>query len=449
MDLLERRHLDIHYLAEMIGYPVRSYSISEGSKKGDNFIGKMLFLSVELDTMEQNTVHLVIKSLIPLVGDVTPDLIAESQFFNELQVFPTEIAFYEAVRPTLQQNTGYPNNTPRFYSGLSDGLNDYVVLEDLRVKGYQMADKTKGFNLEEVTRVFNEIALLHAHSYYLIASGTNSLMRNLQSSSVLSKHIWSRPVFDLDQSVFFNGLIQKMVEVVRETGDWEIAEKMKKFPKIGHKTLLDLSQKTGESSRYFPVVIMGDLWTNNILFKYSSSENSNCSNGGNVHENATGAIEHVTFIDYQQCRFGNIYEELLYFLFTSTTAEFRKIHLRPCLKHYFDEFSKILKQQLNNFPLPSGFTEEELIATFYENIEYGLCYTLVAIPFQLGEPQQHQQDGSLVLKSPSESQKEPPSALQMALMTAEVMKQGTKSSPIAVQRLKELVGEMRKMNVIN
>ncbi|CAL8116535.1 unnamed protein product [Orchesella dallaii] len=82
--------------------------------------------------------------------------------------------------------------------------------------------------------------------------------------------------------------------------------------------------------------------------------------------------------------FGNVYEELHNFFFTSTSAEFREKGLKFCLESYFQEFERVLRNL--GTELPQGFTEEELVGTFYENIEYGFAYELVAIPFQLGEP---------------------------------------------------------------
>lgn len=427
MDLPERRVLDQTYISEIVGQPVKTFSVSEGSKKGDNVIGKMLALTVETDAEEDTekgeTLHIVIKSLVPLTGELKPEVIGSSQFFNELKVFPTEVAFYNEVRPLLQQSTGYLNNIPKFYSAKLDDLNDYIALEDLRPKGYKMGDKWKGLSLAEVKMILRYAAALHAHSYAVIAQN-GSKIKELQSS-ILGSHIWGRHVFDLDQSILFNVLIEKMVEVMHEIGEVETAAKMKRFVKLGHGIVMDLFRKTGESSKYFRVTLHGDLWTNNALFKYSNN----------------GDVEDVAFIDYQQSRFGNVYEDLEYFFFTSTTAEFRKNHLRSCLKHYHEEFAQVL-QRLDT-ALPTGFTDEELIATFYENLEYGFCYNLIAIPFQLVE------QGPPMDEAGAPPEDKPPSALAMALLMAQVMKEGAKRSPIALQRLKEMANEMIKLNILH
>ncbi|CAL8139636.1 unnamed protein product [Orchesella dallaii] len=433
MDPSTRRTMSKDYVSEIVGQPINSFSLSEGSKKGDNVIGKML--SVEVETENEEKLHLVIKSLLPLTGDPDPASLGQAMFVTALQVFPAELAYYTVARPLLQQVTGLKQDKPKFFSGCSDGQNDYIALEDLRNQGYKMADKKKGLTLQQVLSTLKQIAAFHAHSYAIIESN-NETMNEAMSSSPLSTHIWGRAIFDMDQSIFFNSIIAKMVELLREIGEVETATKTERFANEGHKILLDLWRKTGQNgTKYFRTLIHGDLWTNNILFKGSSD--------GEI-------VEDIAFIDFQQSRFGNIYEELHYFIFTSTTADFRKTYLRTCLQTYFQEFEKIL-QDLNT-ELPRGFTVDELIATFYENIEYGFIYDLVGIPFQLGESLQDSPTPGNNQPSEGgsgESSSQQPDVAKMLLGAAEVLKLGAKNSPIAIQRLKELTREMIKLNVLS
>ncbi|ODM88145.1 Vacuolar protein-sorting-associated protein 36, partial [Orchesella cincta] len=425
MDPSQKRTLDKEYVSEIVGQPINSYFLSEGSKKGDNVIGKML--SVEVETENEEKLHLAIKSLLPLVGDCDAASIGQAHFVTQLQVFPTELAYYTTARPLLQKVTGLKLDKPKFYSGCSDGLNDYIALEDLRNQGYKMADKKKGLNLPQVFSTLKNVAQLHAHAYAVIESN-NETMNEAMSTSPLSGHTWGRSIFGLDQSLFFNSIIQKMVELLKEIGEEESAKKTERFADEGHKILLDLWRKTGQNgTKYFRTLIHGDLWINNLLFKGNSDGES---------------VEDIAFIDFQQCRFGNIYEELHYFFFTSTTADFRKTHLRTCLQTYFQNFESIL-QGLNT-EMPRGFTVDELIATFYENVEYGFAYDLVGIPFQLGEPiHDSPTPGNQQSDGPSDQQLDVEGILKGA---AEGLKQGAKNSPIAIQRLKELTKEMIKLN---
>ncbi|CAL8116531.1 unnamed protein product [Orchesella dallaii] len=434
MDPLKRaQQLDKDFISKLLGQSITSFSLSEGSKKGDNVIGKMLSVQVSTEKEEKN-LHLVIKSLLPLIGECDAASIGQARFVTALQVFPTELEYYKKIRPLLQQISGFRLDKPKFFNGVSDGMNDYIALEDLRPQGYKMADKKKGLSLPQVLSTLKEIAHLHAYSYFLIESQNEEIIEAMSTSfSPLNNHVWARSIFGTNQSIFFNGIIGRMIELLREKGEVENARKIGRFAKEGHKILLDLWGKTRENgNKYFRTLIHGDLWTNNIFFKGSDDGET---------------VEDVKFIDFQQTRFGNVFEELHYFFFTSTSAEFRKKWLKTCLESYFQEFERVLRNL--GTELPQGFTEEELVGTFYENIEYGFAYALVAIPFQLGEPLNDSPTPGNQPTGECEGGKEEQQAEveKMLLEAAETLKLGAQNSPVAIQRLKELADEMVKLNV--
>lgn len=118
----------------------------------------------------------------------------------------------------------------------------------------------------------------------------------------------------------------------------------------------------------FPCIIHGDLWVNNILLKYD----------------AKGKPVSLKFVDFQQTRRGNIYEDLIYFIFTSTTPEFRKQYLVQVLNSYYESFAKTLGAL--GAQIPIGFSRGKLIDTFYEGILAGYVYMAFAIPMQLADP---------------------------------------------------------------
>lgn len=118
----------------------------------------------------------------------------------------------------------------------------------------------------------------------------------------------------------------------------------------------------------FPCIIHGDLWVNNILLKYDSA----------------GVPSSLKFVDFQQTRRGNIYEDLLYFVLTSTTPAFRKQYLAQVLSSYFDAFAQTLDSI--GVPLPLGFSRGQLINTFYDGLLAGYLYMMFAIPMQLADP---------------------------------------------------------------
>lgn len=70
-----------------------------------------------------------------------------------------------------------------------------------------------------------------------------------------------------------------------------------------------------------PCILHGDFWINNMLFKYENE----------------GPIA-IKMVDFQMSRIGHPTSDLLYFLFTSTTAKMRKMHAKDWLRHYYETF---------------------------------------------------------------------------------------------------------------
>jgi len=119
-------------------------------------------------------------------------------------------------------------------------------------------------------------------------------------------------------------------------------------------------------SVYFPCIIHGDLWTNNILIKHDLN----------------GTPVDLKFIDFQQSRRGNIFEDLQYFLLTSTTTADRRQFLGQWLETYYLSFTKTLARI--QCPNPPNFTRGFFVGEMWNCFLSGYAYMHFAIPFQLG-----------------------------------------------------------------
>lgn len=450
---VRNRHvLDKTFLAQIVGKPVLEYSTSAGAKAGDNFMGTLLSLNVKTNNEVH---HLVIKSVLPMTGAITKDALNDSKLIADSDAYPKEIVYYKQIRPLFQELfQNYKERLsffegPKFYPSLHDassqGLYDYIVLQDLRPNGYKMANKLTGLNYEEMTATIKCLAFIHSGSFYLL-NGKGNLCNKLQSIkqdplSLTNMHGWSKDLIQgFDMELFFDEVVAKVVELIEDGGQKEIAEKIKRISINGHKNILmDLWNKTTDQGKFFRVLVHGDLWTNNILIKYGPDGK---------------AVEDVKFIDYQMNRLGNIYEDLHYFIFCSTTADFRKLHLKSCLQMYYKEFEKVLQDL--NCPLPNGFTEEQLHSTFNETLNYGFVYNLLAIPYQLGQfaPGSEQDtQGQQILNVETLEHVEPktvnPDYQKMFDAAVTDLHNAARNSPIALQRLDEMIKEMIDLGLIN
>lgn len=452
-----RRLLDKHFISQLVSTPVKEFSLSAGSKQGDNVMGNLLSLDVKTESNEIH--HVILKTVLPMTSVIDQNVLSQSEFMSGLKAFPREILYYKEILPIFQDATkdvsklGRVFSRPKYYSSYSNeenGLHDYLAIEDLRPSGYKMLDKFKGLSLEHFISVLKDLAIFHAVSYAVLngskASKKFCEMRD-DKSSYLNMHGWDPSSFPIaDHSMLYNGLISGMIRLVSNLGQVEAASKMeKKFAGKGHQNLLALWKQTGTDDKYFTVLCHSDLWTNNVLFKLAPDGRS---------------VEDLKLIDFQQIRFGNIYEDLHYFIFTSTTPELRRGYLDSSLKIYFQEFESALKE-MASCPLPRGFCEEQLITTFHENLDYGIGYNLVTIPFQLGIPPPPPSPKSPVdleklgkgqfFSTDKKLEKVDSFHTDFQKLEEDTVKgllEGAKNSPVAKKWLMELVDEIIERDVI-
>lgn len=418
-----------------------------GSKPGDNVIGKMLSLSITVESGV--THHLVVKASIPFSNDREKRLSEEDKMFAQLVSalgsYQIETAVYQQLLPkidSLLQSQSPSLPTPKLYFGYADcetGIKSCLVLEDVRTQGYKMADKMKGLTLEEVTMVLEKLAKFHAASYVYLAR-----MQLGDYKDPLIGHPFENPSLRAPE---VGKSLKKLIRQIcfdtfklgMETGSISKAlyNKILEKAKDPYEIVLQASKQAKAKTEYFTVVVHGDLWTNNVLFKYDSS----------------GKPVDVKFIDFQQSRYASIYDDLHYFVYTSTTAAFREQNLNTCLDLYYTQFQETLhalRGNMSNDEVMNNFSKNKFHEGFRNNLLSAFCYGALAIPFQLGVP-------------PDEKPKSEASAANEQSRTnvtglndyAAVFFQnltdsvvtGAKNSPGAIRRFAELCTEMNQAGV--
>ena len=345
------------FIETLVNQPIVSFEVNAGSKQGDNVQGVLKAVTVE--TAAGETLNLVHKTM-----SADP---AARYFIVDAQTFRIETEFYTKIAPAIEavvksrSPANYQLPIPKFYAGFNNDNDDYLTMDDLRPQGYRMADKFVGLNFNEVSVFLKALGRFHAFSYFFLKQEGEKLF-----DTVLPRI--SRPFFDEP------GKTEEFAMMFGGATDYTVEIASKKFPEIEESLRSKLkrdthgfqtSQKT--DSKFFPLLIHADLWVNNMMFKYDQE----------------GKAVDVKFIDFQLTRRGNIFEELLYFFFTSTTPEFRRNYLYSALEVYYQSFTSNLKNL--QCPLPIGFTRGFLIDSFNECILDTYAFMGFAIPMQLGE----------------------------------------------------------------
>ncbi|CAG7827804.1 unnamed protein product, partial [Allacma fusca] len=299
------------------------------------------------------------------------------RYVKNWRVFDLENRFYGFLVPELKAlyksrrgaEADLDLPVPRYFGGNSD----YLALEDLRPLGFKMADKYQGLSFPEVRLVMQCLGKLHASTYcYIKEHGEKIFAR--EENHLFNNHLVRNhhmPEHDDIGNNDFDRIYAYGIELLSRKHEI-LGEKLKKYAPVPHERMMAVYNKTGK--RYFPVISHGDIWINNLIFKYETV----IKNGQTVEE-----AQECIILDFQQTRRENIFWDLLYFMYTSTTPEFRKEFLVRSLNVYYETFVDVVGQFETSVPI--GFTKGWLVEEFRRNVPLIFSYMPFAISLQLGD----------------------------------------------------------------
>lgn len=135
-----------------------------GSGRGDNYTSMLYRLQVEGRKLNRQTgewrpwqQHIIYK-ILPKSKEMREAYKSELLFRNEM-------AFYTYVWPALNQLQRSPDTT--VFNGVAKifaARSDFIAMEDLSLRGFSMADRTKGLELDRLYAVLKALAAFHALS---------------------------------------------------------------------------------------------------------------------------------------------------------------------------------------------------------------------------------------------------------------------------------------------
>lgn len=443
-------------IEKCIHEPILKLYISAGSKPGDNHIGKMV--SVRATTESGKEADVIVKTLVPFAADGEPISESDKKFAKSLtmfHIFTTELSYYQRIKPELDNlYPGYSLPVPSYYFGeddvANDGLEACLVLEDMRPKGFNMSDKMIGFTREEVFLILEKVAKFHAASA-LYLQKSNTLAAD-QPFNILTKHIFQKPTGGAVENVYRKFLTEVYVDMIRTTEESGIisptlAKKILEYaPNSGNLILQDFENSRQE---YFPVVIHGDLWTNNVLFKYD----------------AGGKPVDVLFVDFQQCRYASVFDELHFLFYTSTTDKFRQEHLQACLDFYYQSFIETINKlviqhavDMDGQKFLNKFSKQAFLSGYHKYLGSAFCYGIFAIPFIVGIPPSDatpvNMEGCSTYSDRNGTQLSEEQGLELFITDMYEsligrLKAAGKNSPTALERCREMCLEMDALGIFD
>ena len=148
---------------------------------------------------------------------------------------------------------------------------------------------------------------------------------------------------------FFGGNIEALIDLIQNWPGYEkITEKIRKY---GKDLKNNLRRAGAVDKNAFCVLNHGDLWVNNILFKYDEQRNP----------------VDINFVDFQMSVWNTPAIDLNYFLYTSVELDVLKTKVEVLLKAYYNSLSATLKE-LDCIDIP---TYQDIYNDFQKHQLYG------------------------------------------------------------------------------
>lgn len=158
---------DIHELIikEEPNVEIDSLEEEPGSGRGDNYTSILYRVKVKGRKLLKNEEYISYECAI--IYKILPESKKYREAFKSELLFRNEVAFYKYVWPALNR---LQSNGRRVFSGVPKiyaARADLIAMEDLRERGFKMADRRKGLEVENLETVLKALAGFHALSLTL------------------------------------------------------------------------------------------------------------------------------------------------------------------------------------------------------------------------------------------------------------------------------------------
>ncbi|XP_071448952.1 uncharacterized protein [Hetaerina americana] len=384
------------------GVRLTSFEATEGSGRGDNYTA--VLYRVEARGRQHNGLRRGVggregeeeagadaaeEEVVPWKGSFILKALPENpetrEAYQSESLFRNEIAFYTRALPALLDfQTRMGSRQPfRGVPTCFHAEGDLIVLEDLRCRGFQMADRKAGLDMAHIEAALPLLARLHALSLAMRQAEPKQFKALIEDSV---REVMFTPENESWYRSYYRSASRAACSIVRDAfPDSDVyLRRLQEFADDGFfQRMVDLvSAETAElkdrigsppDSRYgIPLVLChGDCWTNNIMFRYDHGSVPGVSGSRRITE--------VCLLDFQMARVGSPALDLASLLYCCTSRDLRRNHLERLLDLYLSS----LRGALSDLVTDGGeelLSRETLAHEMARCSRFGLGIALDMIP---------------------------------------------------------------------
>ncbi|XP_012061080.1 PREDICTED: uncharacterized protein LOC105624333 [Atta cephalotes] len=302
-----------------------------GSGRGDNYTSMLYRIRAKGRKLLKNEEYINYECAI--IYKILPESKKHREAFKSELLFRNEVVFYKHVWPALNR---LQSNGRRVFSGVPKiyaARADLIAMEDLRQRGFKMADRRKGLKVENLEHVLKALAGFHALSLTLKESRPEEFanLTNSEHDQAIKETLFRRDNEDWYRQYYrvaVNNAITMVSEALPSHMDYRRQEVMTKLQAflnedVFFRTMSELVSTQGPLS----VFCHGDCWTNNFLFQDEPSSDT----------------EAVYLVDFQLTRVGSLALDLANLLYCCTSGVVRRAYMTQLLQHYHSHLMSFLR----------------------------------------------------------------------------------------------------------
>lgn len=263
-DTIKPAWLDDTYLENVLRHyekddeiKVIGYSVKSAGPKGGNFVGLLLRVLVNyVKQCEKKSRSLIVKTA--LLSEET------AKVLEEFGVLEKEMLMYKNVLPLYTNLLTAHGDTDQLFpvTIYTDPTTQTLILEDLKERGFQTADRLKGLDMNHMKIAISKLSKLHACSMTLEHEKRINLKSFQRGQIGKSGGVWND---------WYKSMVNAMVDEVKT---WEGYESYAKKLERLRTTFIDQASEMFDDIDTFPkVLIHGDYWINNMMFRYDENGN--------------------------------------------------------------------------------------------------------------------------------------------------------------------------------
>lgn len=226
--------------------------------KGGNYVGLLLRVIVTYTRSGENRSRsLVVKTA--LLSEET------AKVLEGFGVLEKEMLMYTNVLPLYTTLLAAHGDTDQLFPVTihTDPTTQTIIMEDLKERGYQTADRQRGLDMNHVRIAIRKLSKLHACSMVLEHEKRINLKSFQRGQIGKTGGVWND---------WYRIMVNAMVDEVKTWGD-EWASYVGKLERLRTAFIDQASDMFDDIDTFPKVLIHGDYWTNNMMFRYDENGN--------------------------------------------------------------------------------------------------------------------------------------------------------------------------------